>query len=115
MLTLEEYQLRAGETAIYPGREITDGREGLHYLVPGLAAEAGELAGHWAKAIRDDNGALSGDRYNLIRKELGDILWFVAMIADELMAPLESVASENLAKLADRAERGVLQGSGDNR
>ena len=50
-----------------------------------------------------------------LAKELGDVLWYVAQIATELDTDLETVARENLMKLEDRQNRGVLGGSGDNR
>jgi hypothetical protein len=42
-------------------------------------------------------------------------MWYVAVLAYELDYDLETIAQNNLAKLASRKERGVLTGSGDNR
>ena len=50
-----------------------------------------------------------------IAKELGDVLWYVAVLADYLDLSLDDIATANLAKLASRQERGVLGGNGDNR
>ena len=50
-----------------------------------------------------------------IRKELGDVLWYISQIANELKIPLDEVAEFNIEKLKDRMERGKLHGSGDNR
>jgi hypothetical protein len=36
-------------------------------------------------------------------------------LADYFDIPLEEVGATNIAKLADRLKRGVIQGSGDNR
>ena len=111
-LTLDEYQERATETAIYPMRGKS---ASLNYLAPALAAEGGEVAGEWAKAVRDDDGVLTEQRRITITKELGDTLWMVAVAANEVGATLEEIARGNLAKLRDRAERGVLGGSGNDR
>lgn len=81
------------------------------YLLPGLAGEVGELLSLFAKQVRDQNG---GDPI-AIRKELGDILWFVSSIAFYHGFSLQDVAGANLAKLQSRQERGVIGGSGDNR
>jgi NTP pyrophosphatase (non-canonical NTP hydrolase) len=110
-LTIEEYQLGTAETAVYPGQgEVL----GLLYVGLGLG-EAGELQGKIKKILRDDNGVITDEKREVILDELGDVLWYCARIADELGTGLEDVAMNNLAKLHDRAKRGVLKGSGDNR
>lgn len=81
------------------------------YLLPGLAGEVGELLSLFAKQVRDTT---NGDPV-AIRKELGDILWFVSTIAFYHGFSLEDVASANIAKLQSRQQRGVITGSGDNR
>lgn len=109
MTTLNEYQCEAMRTAIWPAGK------GLDYLAPALAAEGGEVAGEWAKAVRDDGGVVTPDRRLKLLKEAGDTLWMVAAITKELGVTLEEVAQMNLDKLADRARRGVLAGSGNDR
>ena len=104
-LTLDTYQQQAAKTAVYPEDEA------VQYLIAGLAGEVGELASLFAKHWRDD-GPLTRDN---LEAELGDVLWFVAMLADEIGCDLSDVAQGNLDKLADRANRGKLKGSGDNR
>ena len=84
----------------------------LAYLIPGLAGEVGELCSLVAKAERD--GPLE-DYDTQFRKELGDILWFVAMLCEEGGDQLEDIASLNIRKLAKRAHSGTIQGSGDYR
>lgn len=103
-LTFDEYQRRAEETAIYPANRA------FEYLIPGLAAEAGEVADKFAKSIRDGHLDKEG-----MLKEVGDVLWMVSQIASELGTPLGGIAEANLSKLADRQSRGVLSGSGDDR
>ena len=47
--------------------------------------------------------------------ELGDTLWYIAVLASELGTNLELVATSNLDKLAARAEANTIKGSGDDR
>ena len=104
-LTLDQYQQQAAKTAVYPEDKA------YRYLIAGLAGEVGEVSSIFAKHWRGD-GPLTSDK---LEAELGDVLWFVAMLADEIGCDLSEVAQGNLDKLADRAERGKLKGSGDNR
>lgn len=89
--------------------------DNMQYGMALVASEAGELLGHWSKAIRDEDGYISPDRRALMIKELGDILWGVALVARHLKVSLREVAQANLDKLGSRALRGVIGGSGDNR
>ena len=82
------------------------------YAVLGLPGEVGELCSLIAKCIRD--GAKFDYQQN-IKKELGDVLWFVASIAADNGFTLQDVALANINKLKDRKDRNVLQGSGDSR
>lgn len=50
-----------------------------------------------------------------LKKELGDVLWMVAAIATLNNFDLAGVMQENIAKLQDRLNRGVIIGEGDNR
>lgn len=111
-MELNEYQKFAKDTALYPGRNAIDG---LLYTVLGLNGEAGEVADKVKKILRDDDGVLSNDKADDIAKELGDVLWYAAMVADELGFGLEYVAKRNIDKLQSRKLREVITGSGDNR
>jgi NTP pyrophosphatase (non-canonical NTP hydrolase) len=106
---LADYQRLSRRTAEYP-REAW-----LSYPALGLAGEAGEVAEHAKKAIRDDGGTVSEQRREALSKELGDVLWYVAQLASELDLDLEEIAQGNLDKLLSRQRRGVLSGSGDDR
>ncbi|MGA2321581.1 MAG: nucleoside triphosphate pyrophosphohydrolase family protein [Solirubrobacteraceae bacterium] len=108
-MELSEYQRLSRRTAAYP-REAW-----LAYPALGLAGEAGEVAEHAKKAIRDDAGTVSGARRAAMAKELGDVLWYVAQLASELGLELDQIAEANLEKLLSRQRRGVLSGSGDER
>jgi NTP pyrophosphatase (non-canonical NTP hydrolase) len=92
-----------------------EGNDAVYYLTMGLVSEAGEVAGKVKKALRDHNGQISEERNLAIADELGDVLWYVARLADELHWDLNQVARNNLQKLADRKERGVICGDGDKR
>jgi NTP pyrophosphatase (non-canonical NTP hydrolase) len=108
-MDLSEYQRQSRRTAEYP-REAW-----LAYPALGLAGEAGEVAEHAKKAIRDDGGTISDERRAAMAKELGDVLWYVAQLASELGLDLDEIAGQNLEKLFSRQQRGVLSGSGDDR
>jgi NTP pyrophosphatase (non-canonical NTP hydrolase) len=108
-MQLSEYQRRSRATAEYP-RDAW-----LAYPALGLAGEAGEVAEHAKKTIRDDRSVVTDTRREAMAKELGDVLWYVAQLATELGLELEDIAAENLRKLSSRQQRGVLSGSGDER
>lgn len=107
-ISFNEYQDFTKTTAIYPKNKA------LEYLCLGLASEAGEVAGKLKKVIRDHKG-FDHDTDKALLKEIGDVLWYCARIADELGGSLSEIAEENMAKLKDRQVRGKLGGSGDNR
>lgn len=110
-----EYQRSAAETAIYPGHEDPDDAEGLVYVALGLAGEAGEAANKVKKILRDEDGVITAETRLTLGAELGDVLWYLAAMATQLTLDLNVIARANLRKLEDRAARGVLQGSGDDR
>jgi NTP pyrophosphatase (non-canonical NTP hydrolase) len=103
-MMFNEYQEEAKKTAIYPAEYR------LVYPALGLTGEAGEVAEKVKKMVRD--GKLDAEG---LKKELGDVMWYLAALASDLGVTLEEVAAANVAKLRSRAERGVLGGSGDNR
>ena len=101
------------------------------YMFLNLVGEVGEFASKVAKAIRKEQAAISAFKANdlgylerddyadekkaELRKEAGDILWQLSGLCKVMGWSLEDVAQENLDKLASRKERGVIDGSGDNR
>jgi NTP pyrophosphatase (non-canonical NTP hydrolase) len=104
------YQQRSRETARYP-----DAGSNPLYPTLGLCGETGEVADKVKKVIRDRDGRFDAEVCEDLRLELGDVLWYVAQLATELGLSLEDVAQANLAKLASRAARNVISGSGDRR
>ena len=81
----------------------------------GLTGEAGELADKIKKVYRDDNGVFNQEKREAISKELGDVLWYLTRLGATLGFSLEQIAAMNIEKLADRAKRGKIGGSGDDR
>ena len=109
-MDLNQYQRQARNTALYP-----DLGSNPIYPALGLCGEAGEVADKVKKVLRDEAGVFSDERRQAIALELGDVLWYVSQLADELGFSLENVAQANLDKLASRAQRQVIGGSGDQR
>jgi NTP pyrophosphatase (non-canonical NTP hydrolase) len=81
----------------------------------GLCGEAGEVADKVKKVLRDGAGEFNSEQKQAIAMELGDVLWYVSQLADELGFGLEAIAEANLEKLQSRAARNVISGSGDQR
>jgi len=111
-MNLNEYQTLAVRSAFYPGMCTM---KGVTYLALKLNGEAGEVAEKIGKCLRDDNGILTPERRSALILELGDVLWYLANLSEELQTSLTDVAEANLKKLASRKERGTQSGSGDNR
>lgn len=108
-MTLNEYQEAALTTAVYP----EDKR--IIYPALGMCGEAGEVADKVKKVIRDNNQDFDVAKRIEIAKEIGDVLWYCATLANDLDFNLEAIAQMNIDKLASRQQRGVLGGNGDNR
>lgn len=106
----DDYQGEAAKFAIYPtlGHPIV-------YPALGLAGEAGEVAEKVKKLMRDSGGVVTEEFKKSLTKELGDVLWYISEIAAGIGIKLSEVADANIDKLNDRAERNVINGSGDNR
>lgn len=109
-MNFQEYQKKSRKTALYP--EVGNN---WVYPVLGLAGEAGEVADKMKKVMRDEGNIVSEEKKKEVKKELGDVLWYVSQIASELGLSLEEIALGNIEKLYSRLERGKISGSGDNR
>jgi len=110
-MTLDEYQKKALTTVISSDNEF---RDLLHWVL-GINGEAGEIAEKVKKIIRDKDGKVSEKDKEEMAKEVGDVLWYLAVFAHHLGVPFEKIARQNLDKLQSRKARGVLGGTGDNR
>jgi NTP pyrophosphatase (non-canonical NTP hydrolase) len=108
-MQLDAYQQAARGTAIY------EERHKVIYPALGLASEAGEVAGKVKKALRDHGGGFDAAQVEALKDELGDVLWYVAVLAADLGLSLEAIAAGNIAKLASRQQRRALGGEGDRR
>jgi NTP pyrophosphatase (non-canonical NTP hydrolase) len=109
-MDFKEYQEKSRKTAIYP-------KIGESFVYPalGLGDEAGEVLGKIKKIFRDKNGVVDDETKNAIKKELGDVLWYLAQLSTELGLSMDDIAKANIEKLYSRMERGTLHGDGDNR
>lgn len=110
-MDLNEFQKKAIETAMYPEKHK------IIYPALGLGDESGEVLGKIRKWLREDDGSgeMTHERKESIKGELGDVMWFVSNLANDLGFALEDVAKFNIEKLQSRKERGVIKGDGDNR
>ena len=109
-MNFKEYQTQSRKTAKYP-----DAGKNFIYPTLGLCGESGEVAEKMKKVLRDQGGVMSSETRENIKKELGDVLWYVAQIATELGLSLDTIALGNIKKLYSRLERDTLRGSGDYR
>jgi NTP pyrophosphatase (non-canonical NTP hydrolase) len=109
---MDEFQKQASVTAVYQ-ETLKDYLGRLSYCVHGLTGEAGEIANKMKKVYRGD--IPDHEFRRLAIDEMGDVLWYIAMLAMELGVTLDDVARQNLQKLSDRKARGVIKGSGDHR
>lgn len=108
-MALNEYQRLALETAVYPEEY------NIIYPALGMAGEAGEVADKVKKVIRDNNADFSPLKCEEIAMEIGDVLWYCAVLADRIGYRLDTIARMNNRKLKSRQLRGKLGGNGDNR
>ena len=121
-LTLNEYQRRAMTTCM-------DSCDNESYMLLNLVGEVGELASKMAKAIRKGKAviyynhfitehgteAMTEQEIHDLKAECGDVCWQIAGLCEVMGWTLEEVCRENLDKLNSRKQRGVIDGSGDNR
>ena len=106
---LDMYQQVAKTTAIYPREQA------IIYPTLGLTGEAGEVANKVKKIIRDDGNKINEGLVQEISAEIGDCLWYISILADDIGIKLSDIANANLEKLANRKKKGTIHGSGDTR
>ena len=113
-MDFDEYQKKAAK---YDLSEATTDLKAVGFIekVLGLTGEAGETSDKIKKILRDKDGIVSDEDSDLVVKELGDTLWYIASIARYLGVSLSEVAEGNLDKLESRLRRNKLHGEGDKR
>lgn len=108
-MDIKQYQTIIEQTAVYP-EEI-----GKLYCALGLCGEAGEVAEKVKKLYRDQQGEVTDEFKAAVKKELGDVLWYLTAMANELNMSLEEIMLTNYNKLIARRETNTLHGNGDDR
>ena len=108
-MNFQEYNELSSQVLIYP-KDIAP-----LYLALGVNGEAGEAGEKVKKVYRDHNGRFSEEDVLEIKKEIGDVLWYLNRLSEELGFSLEDAAILNIEKIQDRIRREVVQSSGDNR
>ena len=109
-MNFDEYQKGSKKTAAYPHKNR------YSYTALGLSGEVGEVSEHVKRILRgEDGGKMSEERIKNLKKELGDVLWYLTQLTTELGLSLYDIATENLKKLFSRKKRDKLHGKGDNR
>jgi NTP pyrophosphatase (non-canonical NTP hydrolase) len=110
-MTIDEYQTRALTTVITHPDPLMD----KTIWAMGVAGEAGEVIEKWKKIVAYKDGVITDDDLLELSKEIGDVLWYLAVFANSLGLQLDDIAAANIAKLTSRKSRGVTKGQGDNR
>ena len=106
---LDMYQQVAKTTAIYPREQA------IIYPTLGLTGEAGEVANKVKKIIRDGTNKNNENLVQEISAEIGDCLWYISVLADDIGVKLSDIANGNIEKLANRKKKGTIHGAGDDR
>lgn len=110
-MTLDEYQQLALQTALNHPEDLMD----KTIWVMGIAGEAGEVVEKWKKIVAYKDGVITDEDKKELQKEMGDVVWYISVLANSLGLTFEEVMQLNVDKLRDRMERGVTKGQGDNR
>ena len=95
-MDFNEYQRMALTTAMYPDRG-----NNLTYPVLGLGGESGEICEKIRGKLRTDS------ERKALAKELGDILWYTALVADELGVNLSQAAPFGIDTRLSPTPRGI--------
>ena len=110
-MTFDEYQKKALTTAVTHPDPLMD----KTIWAMGVAGEAGEVVEKWKKIVAYKQGKVSNEDLGELAKELGDVVWYIAVMAYSLGLSFDDIMQKNLSKLADRKKRNIIKGAGDNR
>lgn len=110
-MTFDEYQKQALTTAANDYEPLME----KTIWAMGIAGEAGEVVEKWKKIVAYQQGKITDDDLKLLKKELGDVVWYIAVLAHSLGLSFEEVMQHNVKKLKDRQKRNVIYGAGDLR
>jgi NTP pyrophosphatase (non-canonical NTP hydrolase) len=110
-MNFNEYQAETDKTALFPRENGMD----ILYPVLGLCGESGEVAEKVKKIFRDSNGVITEEVRQAIKKELGDVMWYISQSCRAFGFTMEEVAISNIKKLEERQKKNTINGSGDNR
>jgi NTP pyrophosphatase (non-canonical NTP hydrolase) len=111
-MEFDEYQEKASVTATFTGKQE---EHQLMYLALGICGESGEIAEKIKKYIRNDNAVMTDETRELLKLEIGDVLWYLSQLSRVLGFSFDEAARANITKIMDRRERGVIKSSGDTR
>lgn len=113
-MTFDDYQKQALKTAYTdPVHKNTLMEQTIWAM--GVSGEAGEVIEKWKKLVAYNSGKITPKDKQELKKELGDVIWYLAVFADSLGLTLSEVIELNVKKLVDRQKRSVIKGRGDNR
>jgi NTP pyrophosphatase (non-canonical NTP hydrolase) len=110
-MTFDEYQKAALTTAITNPDPLMD----KTIWAMGISGESGEVLEKWKKIVAYKDGKITAEDKAELKKELGDVVWYVAVMAHSLGLSFDEVMQVNIDKLASRKQRGTQKGQGDNR
>lgn len=113
-MTFDEYQKLALTTAYTDPKYKGTLMEKTIWAM-GVAGEAGEVVEKWKKIVAYNEGKISDEELDLLKKELADVVWYIAVMAHSLGLSFDDIMQLNVKKLQDRQKRNVIKGAGDNR
>lgn len=113
-MTFDEYQKQALTTA-YTDPKHQDTLMEKTIWAMGIVGEAGEVIEKWKKMVAYNEGKITKEFTDDMKKELGDVVWYIAVLAHSLNLSFDEIMQLNVKKLKDRKRRQVIKGVGDNR